>query len=173
MPVADDAYQTSKAERGILLTEALHLQDPTALSDFAYLVILLHLSTSKMQELQSIGTGDVEKHILRGAWLMDGPIHNIISPTFYLPSHLQLTSANLDTNILYLNMSFECSSICVRRLALYHLEKLSAPSARDYVAHSRSLNFQAASNVCKYLRMARQQNLQTVSVLYISNPGTF
>lgn len=168
MPISDDAYQASRTEHAFSLVEALHPEDPTLLSRSASFVVMIHLCASKMQELQSKETEDIESYILHRTWVGDGSLINFMLTTFSLPSHLRVNPAYIDSDSLYFNMAFECATLCVQRMMLRHLEKLSSPTARQYASQCRSLCLRAASSISILLKNAIQQNLRTVSFIMMA-----
>jgi hypothetical protein len=163
LPRSEEIYaQSEEPPAGISLTEAMNPQSASSLSSFAGVVIIASLVGQTLLHLQRPGLHDDDRDINGEFWRNHRKMENILLNTcLYLPSHLRLPAGSSNSNIIFLNMSLQATTIFVHQAAIFKAEQLQL--GQSIIAESTSRCVAAAMEIASTMRIIAHMDLSVVS----------
>lgn len=160
IPASEEAYQSSREERTVHLTEAIDLEKSHTLSPFTAMVVVCHLCASRVECLRRAGPHDFERYLCGDKWLRNKLFEEALEATFCVPSYLAVTVDNVDPQLLYINMGAACATICIQRIARNYVgTSNTTTTAKKFILESRKHCIEAASTISELLKLAIERNI--------------
>lgn len=166
LPSSDEAFDSSKPQETLSLSESLTPSGASKLSSFGGVVLLAYLFGRNLTHLHRPDS-DNQDHNLNGEfWKRHRNLDNILLNTsLSMPSHLKLPNGLASSSIVFTNMNIHTSTICLHQAAIYKAEKNSLPSSVS--AESKVRCITAANEIASIMRMISHMDLSAVSVLIL------
>ncbi|KAI9799033.1 MAG: hypothetical protein M1826_005608 [Phylliscum demangeonii] len=152
LPATDEAFDKSKPQKSLSLTEAMTTSGAGTLSPFAGVILMASLFGRNLLHLHR-PTEDNRDDDLNGEfWKRHRQMDNMLLQTsLSLPTHLRLPSGLADPNIVFLNMNIHTSTICLHQAALFKSDKSHMPAAVS--TESKLRCYSAATEIASIMRM--------------------
>lgn len=168
LPASEDAFNKSKPEQTISLTEAMTADGASQLSPFAGVILMATLFGRNLTHLHRPSPEDRDDDLNGEFWQRHRALDNILLNTsLSMPNHLRLPAGVFSANIVFLNMNIHTSTICLHQAAIFKADKnrmtaqISAESKRRCII--------AADQITNIMKMISHVDLSMVSSIVQSN----
>ena len=163
LPATEEAYDQSKTQQTMPLTEAMTSEGASSLSSFAGVVLMACLFGRNLIHLHRPDPNDHPEDPAHGEfWKRHRYMDSILLNTsMYLPDHLRLPAGVRDANIVFLNMNIHTSTICLHQAAIMKAEKHGLDS--DIIRQSSDRCFLAAGEIISIMRLVSHIDVANVS----------
>jgi len=120
------------------------------------------LCGSNIANLQKLDAKSVYNLFAPSDWLMKDTLCKNVAPVFYVPHYLAATKANLDANLLFLNVMVHCATMLVHRMAQKLARTSPSPVAVGFIEESTSQCLKAASAIFELVILASESKISNV-----------
>ncbi|RAL01004.1 putative C6 transcription factor Prf [Aspergillus ibericus CBS 121593] len=128
LPASEESFISNKPQQSIRLPDALTGGDISLLSPFGGVVILACMFGRNIPHLHRPDPGDNDHDLTGGYWQRHRALDNILLHfALSMPSHLRLTVATTDPNVIFCNMGIHSATICLHQAAIFKAEKNRMP----------------------------------------------
>lgn len=167
LPASDEAFEMSKPERTLSLSESMSPSGASKLSAFGGVVLMACLFGRNLIHLHRPDP-DEKDHDLNGEfWKRHRNMDNILLNTsLSMPSHLKLPSGMSSPNIIFTNMNIHTSTICLHQAAIYKADKNNLPASISSESKVRCIT--AANEIASIMRMISHMDLSSVSAIVLA-----
>ena len=166
LPVSEAAYESSTAQTGPLLEDALKPQQSAQLSSQAGVVLVTHFFGLNLTHLHRPGPNQQEHDMNGPFWRRHRAMDNdLLKTALQLPPHLRLPSGIRNPSTVFLNFALHTSTICLHQAAIFKAEKNQLPSS--VVEQSRNRCILAAAEIASIMRLTSHLDVAGVSDLSV------
>lgn len=124
LPSTEEAYNRSKPEQTISLSEALIGDGASRISPFAGVILMATLFGRNLTHLHRPSAEDRDHDLNGEFWKRHRALDNILLNTsLSMPSHLRLPAGVASANVVFLNMNIHTSTICLHQAAIFKADK--------------------------------------------------
>lgn len=163
LPATDEAFEKSKPQRTLPLSEVLSNEGASTLSPFAGVVLMACLFGRNLTHLHRPDTHDNDHDLNGEFWKRHRALDNILLNTsLSLPTHLRLPAGLEDSNIVFTNMNIHTSTICLHQAAIFKADKNRMPA--QISAESKRRCIIAADQITNIMKMISHIDLSTASL---------
>ncbi|PYI12441.1 hypothetical protein BO78DRAFT_300703 [Aspergillus sclerotiicarbonarius CBS 121057] len=128
LPASEESFTGNKPQQTIRLPDALNGGDISLLSPFGGVVILACMFGRNIPHLHRPDPGDNDHDLTGGYWQRHRALDNILLHfALSMPSHLRLTVATTNPNVIFCNMAIHTATICLHQAAIFKAEKNRMP----------------------------------------------
>ena len=164
LPCSDEAFDMSKPERSISLSEAMSPSGAAKLSSYGGVSLMACLFGRNLIHLHRPDADDRDDDLNGEFWKRHRSMDNILLNTsLSMPTHLKLPNGLQNANIVFTNMNIHTSTICLHQAAIYKADKNRLPASIS--AESKVRCITAANEIASIMRMISHMDLSTVSLL--------
>lgn len=162
LPVSEEAYESSTAQKAPMLEEAMKPQQAAQLSSFAGVVVVSYFFGRNLTHLHRPEPNQQEHDINGPFWKRHRTLDNdLLKTALQLPSSLRLPSGIRNPNIVFLNFALHTSTICLHQAAIFKAEKNHLPT--NVIEQSRTRCILAAAEIAGVMRLASHLDVAGVS----------
>ncbi|KAL9120152.1 MAG: hypothetical protein Q9187_003294 [Circinaria calcarea] len=159
LPATDDAFEQSKPQLTLSLSEAMTSEGAASLSSHAGVVLMACLFGRNLTHLHRPDPNDRPEDTSNGEfWKRHRAMDTILTNTsLFLPEQLRLPAGVRDASIVFLNMNIHTSTICLHQAAILKAERHS--SDPNLVRQSTDRCFLAAGEIVGIMRLTSHVNI--------------
>ena len=163
LPAIEDAFNQSRAQTTLSLTDAMSAEGASSLSSFAGVVLMACLFGRNLTHLHRPDPNDRPEDIANGEfWKRHRQMENILLNTsMCLPDHLRIPTGIRDPNIVFLNMNIHTSTICLHSAAVLKAERNGLE--RNFIRQSSERCALAAGEIVNIMRLTSHIDVGNVS----------
>jgi hypothetical protein len=162
LPVDELAYETSKPQKTMSLSDALEPTGAQKLSSFGGVVLMASLFGRNLTHLHRPGPDDRDDDMNGEFWKRHRSMDNILSHTaLALPDELRLPQGLNNPNIVFLNMNIHTSTICLHQAAIFKADKHRMPARLS--AESKVRCITAAAEIASIMRTISHLDLAAMN----------
>lgn len=162
MPASDEAFEMSKPERTLSLSESMSPSGASKLSAFGGIVLMACLFGRNLIHLHRPDADDRDNDLNGEFWKRHRTMDNILLNTsLSMPSHLKLPNGLSNPNIVFTNMNIHTSTICLHQAAIYKADKNRLPPSIS--AESKVRCITAANEIASVMRMISHLDLSSMN----------
>ena len=162
LPVTEEAYESSTAQKGPTLEEAMRPQQAAQLSPFAGVVLITHFFGLNLTHLHRPEHNQQEHDMNGPFWKRHRKMDNdLLKTALQLPSYLRLPSGIRNPNIVFLNFALHTSTICLHQAAIFKAEKNQLPNT--VIEQSKTRCILAAAEIASVMRLTSHLDITGVS----------
>lgn len=152
LPVSEEAYESSTAQKAPTLEEAMRPQQAAQLSPMAGVVLVSHFFGLNLTHLHRPEPNQQEHDMNGPFWKRHRTMDNdLLKTALQLPSHLRLPSGIRNPNVVFLNFALHTSTICLHQAAIFKAERNEIPNA--IIEQSRTRCILAAAEIAGVMRL--------------------
>ncbi|KAJ2905362.1 binuclear zinc transcription factor [Zalerion maritima] len=162
LPTSDDAFDLSRPETALSLSESMSPSGAAKLSSFGGIVLMACLFGKNLVHLHRPDADD-RNHDLNGEfWKRHRHMDNILLNTsLCLPSQMKLPAGLSNPNVVFTNMCIHTSTICLHQAAIFTADKHSLPASVS--AESKIRCITAANEIASIMRMVSHMDLSAMN----------
>lgn len=162
LPSTEEAFDQSKPQSTLSLSEALTSEGASSLSSHAGVVLMACLFGRNLTHLHRPDPNDRPEDLSNGEfWKRHRAMDTILLNTsLSLPEQLRLPAGVRDANIVFLNMNIHTSTICLHQAAILKVEKHNLDPILK--RHSADRCLLAAGEIVSIMRLTSHVNIGTV-----------
>jgi hypothetical protein len=161
LPASDEAFEKSKPEKTLPLSEVMNSEGASSLSPFAGVVLMACLFGRNLTHLHRPDQDDNDTDLNGEFWKRHRALDNILlNISLSLPSHLRLPVGIMDSNIVFTNMNIHTSVICLHQAAIFKADKNRMPP--NITAESKKRCIIAADQITNIMKMISHIDLSSV-----------
>lgn len=162
LPVSEEAYESSTAQKTPTLEEAMRPQQAAQLSAFAGVVLVTHFFGLNLTHLHRPEPNQQEQDMNGPFWKRHRSMDNdLLKTALHLPSSLRLPWGIRNPNIVFLNFALHTSTICLHQAAIFKAETNQLPNS--VVEQSRTRCIMAAAEIASVMRLTSHLDVAGVS----------
>jgi hypothetical protein len=162
LPSSEDAFEMSRPETTLTLTESMSPSGAAKLSSFGGIVLMACLFGRNLIHLHRPDADDRDNDLNGEFWKRHRNMDNILLNTsLCLPNHLKLPTGLGNPNIVFTNMNIHTSTICLHQAAIFKADKNKLPASVS--AESKVRCITAANEIASIMRMVSHMDLSAVS----------
>ncbi|MCJ1418011.1 hypothetical protein MMC32_004356 [Xylographa parallela] len=153
LPSNEDAFEQSRAQATLSLSESMTSEGASSLSPYAAVVVLATLFGRNLTHLHRPEANDGPEDPANGEfWKRHRAMDNILTNiAMFLPEHLRLPEGVRDANIVFVNLNLHTSTICLHQAAILKAERYQL--GIEMVKQSTDRCFLAASEIISIMRL--------------------
>lgn len=161
LPATEEAFEQSKPQLTLSLSEAMTSEGAASLSSHAGLVLMACLFGRNLTHLHRPDPDDRPEDTSNGEfWKRHRAMDTILTNTsLFLPEQLRLPTGVRNASIVFLNMNIHTSTICLHQAAILKAEHGLDP---NLVKHSTDRCFLAAGEIVSIMRLTSHVNIGNV-----------
>ncbi|EJT68416.1 C6 transcription factor Prf [Gaeumannomyces tritici R3-111a-1] len=173
LPASDEAFDMSRPEQTLTLTEAMSPSGAAKLNAFGGIVLMACLFGRNLIHLHRPDEGDNDHDLNGEFWKRHRAMDNILLNTsLCLPQQLKLPLGIEVPNVVYTNMCIHTSTICLHQAAIFKADKNRLPPSVS--AESKVRCIAAATEIARIMRMVSHMDLTAMNpflsfCLYVSS----
>ncbi|TLS27578.1 hypothetical protein PpBr36_05187 [Pyricularia pennisetigena] len=173
LPASDEAFDMSRPEQSMTLTEAMSPSGAAKLNSFGGIILMASLFGRNLTHLHRPDEEDNDHDLNGEFWKRHRAMDNILLNTsLCLPPHLKLPLGLQNPNVVYTNMCIHTSTICLHQAAIFKSEKNRLPPSVS--AESKVRCITAANEIASIMRMVSHLDLSAMNpflsfCLYVSS----
>jgi hypothetical protein len=161
LPSSEEAFDKSKPQKTLALSDVMDSEGASSLSPFAGVVLMACLFGRNLTHLHRPDQEDNDTDLNGEFWKRHRALDNILLNTsLSLPAHLRLPAGLMDSNIVFCNMNIHTSVICLHQAAIFKADKNRMPS--DIGAESKRRCIIAADQITNIMKMISHIDLSSV-----------
>lgn len=165
LPVSEEAYESSTAQKGPTLEEAMRPQHTAQLSALAGVVLVTHFFGLNLIHLHRPEPNQQEHDMNGPFWTRHRTMDNdLLKTALQLPSSLRLPWGIRNPNIVFLNFALHTSTICLHQAAIFKAEKNQLPNS--IIEQSRIRCILAAAEIASVMRLTSHLDVTGVSEFF-------
>ncbi|KAE8453812.1 hypothetical protein EG329_009324 [Mollisiaceae sp. DMI_Dod_QoI] len=162
LPASDEAFEMSKPERTLSLSESMSPSGASKLSAFGGVVLMACLFGRNLIHLHRPDPDEKDNDLNGEFWKRHRNMDNILLNTsLSMPSHLKLPNGLSSPNIIFTNMNIHTSTICLHQAAIYKADKNNLPASIS--AESKVRCITAANEIASIMRMISHMDLSSMN----------
>lgn len=162
LPVSEEAYESSTAQKAPTLEEAMRPQQAAQLSAFAGVVLVTHFFGLNLTHLHRPEPNQQEQDMNGPFWKRHRSMDtDLLKTALHLPSSLRLPWGIRNPNIVFLNFALHTSTICLHQAAIFKAETNQLPNA--LIEQSRNRCIMAAAEIASVMRLTSHLDVAGVS----------
>lgn len=173
LPSSEEAFEMSRPEQVMTLTEALSPAGAAKLNSFSAAVLMSSLFGQNLNHLHRPDEEDNDHDLNGKFWKRHRKLDNILLNTsLCLPPQLKLPEGLQSPSVVYTNMCIHTSTICLHQAAIFKADKNRLPGAVG--AESKVRCITAANEIASIMRMVSHMDLSAMNpflsfCLYVSS----
>lgn len=162
LPVDEMAFETSKPQKTMSLSDALEPAGANKLSSYGGVILMASLFGRNLTHLHRPGPDDRDDDLNGEFWKRHRSMDNILSHTaLALPDALRLPSGLNNPNVVFLNMNIHTSTICLHQAAIFKADKNRMPARLS--AESKVRCITAAAEIASIMRTISHLDLAAMN----------
>ena len=162
LPVSEEAYESSTAQKAPTLEEAMRPQQAAQLSSSGGMVLVTHFFGLNLTHLHRPEPNQQEHDLNGSFWKRHRTMDNdLLKTALQLPSYLRLPSGIRNANTVFLNFALHTSTICLHQAAIFKAEKNKL--SNTVVEQSRTRCILAAAEIASVMRLTSHLDVAGVS----------
>ena len=162
LPVSEEAYESSTAQKAPTLEEAMRPQQAAQLSSFAGVALVTRFFGLNLTHLHRPEPNQQEHDMNGPFWKRHRNMDNdLLKTALQLPANLRLPSGIRNPNIVFLNFALHTSTICLHQAAIFKAEKYQLPNT--IIEQSRNRCILAAAEITSVMRLTSHLDVAGVS----------